>query len=119
LDSNKVADTTVYSIDRNINSIFLKKIGNLIQFQNKKILLVDQSLQAKQLYRKINIDYLYLTDNPNVAVNELNKNYQYHVLIIGANNQDKNINEWEKQARYLHINYQTIKRNNSFIAPSN
>ncbi|MES2428180.1 MAG: ComEC/Rec2 family competence protein [Bacteroidota bacterium] len=119
LDSSKVADTTVYSLDRNINSPFLKKIGNLIQFQNKRVLLVDQSIQTKQLFRKIKVDYLYLTNNPNVAVYELNKNYDYAILLIGAGNQDKNIDEWEKQARYLHVNYQTIKRNNSFIALSN
>jgi competence protein ComEC len=119
LDSSKVADTAVYNFKQNINSAFLKKKGNLIQFQNKKILLVDQSLQNQRLYRKIKVDYLYLTDNPNIAVYELNKNYDYATLIIGAANQDKNIDEWEKQARYLHINYQTIKRNNSFIALSN
>lgn len=119
LDSSKVADTLVYSFDKNINATFLKKTGNLIQFQNKKILLVDQSLQSKQLFRKIKVDYLYLDNDPNVAVHELNKNYEYATLIIGAGNKDKNIDQWERQAQYLHVNYQTIKRNNSFIALSN
>jgi competence protein ComEC len=119
LDSNKVVDTAVYGVDQNVNCTFLKKVGGLIQFQNKKILLFDPSLQNKQLFRKMKLNYLYLTNSPNVAVSQLNKNYEFTTLIIGASNQDKNIEEWEKQARYLHTNYHIIKRNNSFVASSN
>ncbi|MDB5158912.1 MAG: hypothetical protein JWR50_3619, partial [Mucilaginibacter sp.] len=75
LDSCKVADTTIRNLKQNIRSAYLVKNNNLIQFQNKKILLFNKDLQGKQLSSKLNVDYLYVTGNPHTSLNEINKNY--------------------------------------------
>jgi competence protein ComEC len=119
LDSCKIADTAIYTIKQNINSTFLVKNNNLIQFQNKKVLLFDKQLQNKNLSHKLKVDYLYLTGNPHTSVAELDKNYEYASLVIDGSNKDRLVTDWEKQAKILHINYKIIKRNNSLVVLSN
>ncbi len=119
LDSCKIADTAIYTIKQNINSTFLVKNNNLIQFQNKKILLFDKRLQNKQLPEKLKVNCLYLTGNPHITITELNKNYEYASLVIDGSNMDRLVADWEKQAKTLHINYKIIKRNNSLVVLSN
>jgi competence protein ComEC len=119
LDSCKIADTSIYNSRQNINSVFLIKNNNLIQFQNKKILLFDKQLQNKNLSHKLKVDYLYITGNPHTSVAQLDKNYQYASLVIDGSNMDKYIVDWEKQAKTLRINYKIIKRNNSLVVLSN
>ncbi|MDB4927156.1 ComEC/Rec2 family competence protein [Mucilaginibacter sp.] len=119
LDSCKIADTALYNLKQNINTAFLIKNNNLIQFKNKKVLLFNKDLQSKQLVHKLKVDYLYITDNPHTTVNELNKNYDYAMLVIDGSNTNKLVNDLETQAKLLQIKYQTIKRNNSLIISSN
>lgn len=119
LDSIKTNNTTLYGLDKNINSTLLKKTDNLIQFQNKKILILNKNTYSRQLPNKINVDYLYITGNPHVAISDINKNYNFTTLIIDATNTDRRVNDLEKQAQTHRINYRVIKRNNSFSIKSN
>jgi competence protein ComEC len=119
LDSAKIADTTIYTLSKNINAPFLKKANNLIQFKNKRILILDRQLQRAHLPNKLKVDYLYLTGNPHITLNEFNKNYAYTMLVIDASNTDKGIADLTKQAITSHINYQILKRNNSLSVVSN
>ena len=119
LDSCKVADTTIRNLKQDIRSAYLVKNNNLIQFQNKKVLLFNKDLQGKQLPAKLNVDYLYVTGNPHTSLNEINKNYAYTSLVIDGSNSNALVNSLEQQAKNQHINYQVIKRNNSFVVSSN
>ncbi|MCC8426221.1 ComEC/Rec2 family competence protein [Mucilaginibacter sp. UR6-11] len=119
LDSSKVADTMICGLAKNIRSTFLVKSDNLIQFENKKILLFNQQLQHRRLPEKLNIDYLYITGNPQTSVGQLNENYNYAMLIIDGSNADRSVSEWEKQAKYLNVNYRVLKRNKSLVVLSN
>jgi len=119
LDSCKISDTLVRSFKQNISSAFMIKTGNLIQFQNKKILIIDKSMQGKQLPEKLKTDYLYLTGNPRMAVNQLNSNYTYARLVIDGSNTNRRISNLKHAADSLHLNYVVLKRNNSLVVPSN
>lgn len=119
LDSCKVADTTVRGFSQNANTAFLKKAGNLIFFQNKKILLFNKELQNSKLSQKLKVDYLYICDNPKATLTDINKNFTYTTLIIDGSNTDRFITALQNQAKIMRINYKIIKRNNSFIVSSN
>jgi competence protein ComEC len=119
LDSCKIADTALYNLKQNINTAYLKKNNNLIQFQNKKIMIYNKGTQNKQLPQKLKIDYLYITGNPHTNITEINKNYNYATLVIDGSNTDRLINDLEMQAKAMQISYQIIKRNNSFTIASN
>jgi competence protein ComEC len=119
LDSSKIADTAIYNLKQNIRSAFLYKTGNLVQFENTKILLFNKNLQGGHLPARLKVDYVYLTGNPKTSVSELNSNYEYANLIIDGSNSDKSVADWKKQAKELNVSCQIIKRNNSLVILSN
>jgi competence protein ComEC len=119
LDSCKITDTIVSILQRNLKTTFLQKNNHLIQFDNKKILIFNKTLQGKKLLAKLKVDYLYITSNPHTTVAELNTNYDYTTLIIDGANSNKVIEDITSGAKKLAINYTVIKRNNSFVVLSN
>jgi competence protein ComEC len=119
LDSCKIADTAVCTMSKNIQSAFMRKYHGLIQFNNKKILIIDKTNQAYHLPQKLEVDYLYLTDNPATSIGQLNGNYSYSILIIDDSNSNQRIAKLEQQAKDLHVNYRILKRNKSVTIPSN
>jgi len=119
LDSLKIVNAALYNLKQNISTAFLVKNNNLIRFQNKTVLLFNREIQDGQLPQKLDVDYLYITGNPRTTINEINKNYSYALLVIDGSNADHFINDLQKQAQIMGINYQIIKRNNSFSIISN
>lgn len=119
LDSIKALDTAVYTLGQNINSPFLVKHNNLIEFSNIKVLIYNKQLQHLTLLHKLKVEYIYLTGNPDITISGLTNNYKFKTLIIDSNNSDKVIAEWERQAVDSHLKYYCLKRNKSLIAVSN
>jgi competence protein ComEC len=119
LDSNKIANAALYNINDNVNTAFLRKTANLIQFKNKLILIFDDRLQNKSLPKKLKVDYVYITGNPHTAISAINKYYDYQSLIVDGSNTDYLVKNLAQQAQNMHVNYQLLKRNNSFIVSSN
>jgi competence protein ComEC len=119
LDSSKISDARLYTLDNNINVPYLKKQGNLIQFYNKRILIFDSGQPYMQLPEKLKTDYLYITGNPQINLQQISGNYDYQTLVIDGSNTGKLIDRLEAEAKAMHINYSVLKRNNSLIAVSN
>jgi competence protein ComEC len=119
LDSCKITDTLVSTPQRNVNAAFLLKSSNLIQFNNKKLLIFNRALLGKKLSAKLKVDYLYVAGNPHVTIKELNTNYDYKTLIIDDSNSNKLVTNLSTEAKSIGINYKVIKRNNSLIVVSN
>jgi competence protein ComEC len=68
---------------------------------------------------KLKTDYLYITGNPKISLAIINKNHEYHTIIIDATNTPKTVQLIADQARTRHANYVVLKRNKSFLATSN
>ncbi|MEO8887466.1 MAG: ComEC/Rec2 family competence protein [Mucilaginibacter sp.] len=118
LDSCKIAKATIYNLDQDINTTFLKKKNNLIQFQNKKLLIYNTMVKSLSA-QKIKIDYLYITGNPKPDITVLKKSFDNNLLVIDGSNSDASINDIISQARENHLDYRVLKRNNSFSVVSN
>jgi competence protein ComEC len=119
LDSNKIANTFLFDIKSDTGNSFFTKRSNLIQFQNKRILIFDPQLQNKLLPKKLKVDYVYVTGNPKSGLAMINKNYDYQTLIIDATNTDRLVNSLKQEAEKARINYQVLRRNNSLSVLSN
>ncbi|MEZ2338845.1 ComEC/Rec2 family competence protein [Mucilaginibacter sp. RCC_168] len=119
LDSCKISYAELYPFDQSISKKYLKKQGGFIQFNNKKIMVFNRQTPSLQLPEKLKTDYLYITGNPYIDLNIINKNYDYQTLVIDGSNSGKLIDQLEQQARAMHINYSVLKRNISLIAVSN
>jgi competence protein ComEC len=91
LDSSKVSNTILLGLDQNISVPYFKKVGNLIQFYDKKILILDNGTANLQLPQKLKTDYLYVMQNPYTSLEQINKNYDYQTLVIDGSNSTKSI----------------------------
>ncbi|MHB8208330.1 ComEC/Rec2 family competence protein [Mucilaginibacter sp.] len=118
LDSCKLTDITVYNPKQNINSNYVFKRSNLIQFFDKRILLFDKSISNCSLNDKTLADYIYITNNPYTNFNNINKNYTYQQLIISAANSDRFVNQIQ-QVKWPMANFILLKRNKALISVSN
>jgi competence protein ComEC len=119
LDSCKISDVVLYQPHQEIRSGFLKKQGNLIQFGDQSLVIINKEYLDTTLAVKLKTDYLYITGNPKISLAIINKNHEYHTIIIDATNTPKTVQLIADQARTLHANYVVLKRNKSFLATSN
>lgn len=119
LDSCKISDVILYKPDQDIRSAFLRKQGNFIQFRNQSVALINKGYEDTIPAVKLKTDYLYITGNPKISLAIINKNYEYHSIIIDATNAPKTVQFIVDQTRTLPTNYVVLKRNKSFVATSN
>lgn len=119
LDSIKVADTSVVSLTRNISESYFRKAGKLLQFQNTKLYVVDKDAERAHFTQKLQVDYLYITQNPRLSVTQLAKNFEYKLLLIAADNSDRTVERLSNEAKTAHANFKIIKRNNALSLRSN
>lgn len=119
LDSCQIGDIHIVGLNDSIRLPFLVKSSNLLQFQNKKILLFDKRLQKTTLSGKIKLDVLLISDNPDADINFINKYYEYKLLIIDNTNSKIRVANLEKQANAMHINYSIMGRNKFLLLSSN
>lgn len=118
LDSCQVSDAKIVGQDSGIQLSFFEKKANLIQFENKKILLFDKRVEHTDLHDKLKTDYLYITGDPDANFDLINKNYAYRLLIIDNNNSNALINSLENKVKNAHINYWSLRRNKAVIISS-
>jgi competence protein ComEC len=119
LDSCKINDVVLFRPDQEIRSGFLRKQGDFIQFRNQSIAIISKAYSDTLSAEKLKTDYLYITGSPKISFAIINKNHEYHTIIIDATNTPKTVQFIVDQARALHANYVVLKRNKSFVAASN
>jgi competence protein ComEC len=115
LDSSRITDYKVYSLNKNIQLPYLLKQSNLVAFQNKKLLLLNDSSQIQAIPQQLGINYLFISDDAFVDT-AIIKN---KTLIIAGSNSDKYIAGFKETIKNEQLNYKVIKRNKSFIITSN
>lgn len=119
LDSCKINDVALYKPDQDIRSAFLHKQGNLIQFRNQSIAIINKNYTDTTSAVKLKTGYLYITGSPKIPLAIINKNHEYHTIIIDATNTPKSVQLIADQARARHANYVVLKRNKSLVTASN
>jgi competence protein ComEC len=119
LDSSKISDAKICSSMADIQLPFILKKNNLIQFGDKRLLIFNKRLQKTNLVKRLRLDYLYISGNPDADINFINKNYNYKLLVIDNNNSASLINRLEDQANQVGANYWVLQRNKSVTIASN
>jgi competence protein ComEC len=119
LDSCKVSHVKIYNADQDISLIYLHKNKNLIRFNDQTVAFIDKSLPDTAALTKTKANYLYLTQNPKITLDNIDKNYEYHTIIIDASNTPKTVQRIANEAAAKRTNYVVLKRNNCYIVPSN
>lgn len=109
LDSCQVSSVKICSPDSDVLSSFILKKNNLVQFGNKKVVLLNQSRGRMVLASKIKADCLYVSGR--IDADFVNKNYDYRLIVLDGN--------YEKQSVINCDKYWDLKRNKSLTLVSN
>jgi competence protein ComEC len=116
LDSNRITDYKVYNLNSNIQSAYLIKQGGLMQFLNKRLVMLNHGTAIRSITPRLQSNYLYITSNTYADTTIIAKS---NMLIIDGSNTDKQITKLSEAANKLNVNYKILKRNKSFTAISN
>jgi len=111
LDSAKVEIVKVYSFANNIDLPYLKKSGNIIQFQSKKLLLLDTASQKLLLTPQFKADYVYITRTPPISDKTITENLNVGLIVVSADNSDRYIDSLKKRLLNNSKIYYVLKRN--------
>lgn len=99
------------------NNKILKKKGNYFSFLGKTVLLADNSNQLKYTSnKKINIDYLILSQNIYVDIQGILNLYKPGIIIFDGTNKNFRINKWKEQCKKLNQKYWSIPKQGAFEA---
>lgn len=117
LDSCRI--TTVQYPGKDINTTGLMKHGNLIQFGNKTVLMINKTFEGKTFPDKLKIDYLYISGAPHIDLSTIWRNYAFKVLMADGSNSTRWMNQFEHDALLAKVNFINLKRNKAVLVVSN
>lgn len=119
LDSCKITDVQNIGLAANVTCAYAAKKQNLVQFANKKLLIIDKPPANKLFAGKADLDYIYITGSPRVDIAWLKQNYNFKTLIAGGHNSNNLISKLQAGAISAKTDFRNLKRNNSLTIVSN
>jgi competence protein ComEC len=105
-----------YMIKRNAPDkleLFQKKY--FYQFHNKKIIRIDSAIVYKPLAKKIAVNYIVISRNPKLYMNQLAKIFNCHLYIFDSSNPMWKIDKWKKDCEELHLSSHSVPEQGAFI----
>lgn len=115
LDSSRITNYKVYTLQADIKLLYVLKQSNLVAFQNKNLLLLNDADKIQSIPKQLKIDYLYLSNNFPVDTAALKNK----TVIIDGSNSDQYINSLLQTIKSMNLDYHVLKRNKSFVVTSN
>ena len=98
-------DKAYFRGNHETKSLFLQQ--HFIQFQDKKMLIIDdENLLNHSL--SIKTDYVLVQSNPYIQINKIKDTFQPKVIIFDASNSRKAINVWKRQCEEIGLAYHDV-----------
>ena len=89
--------------------------GNLWQFGNRKIMLIDSAVSFEPLLKKIEIDFMLISHNPKIRLANIITAVSPAVVIIDASNSLWKIGQLKKECSVLHLRCYTVSEQGAFV----
>jgi len=110
-----IADIKEFSIDSKfVKDEHILKTKEFIQFQNHRIVIIDNSNAKKNTSKSIKVDYLIIRKNPKIKINELVAVYQPQHIIFDSSNSLWRIKKWKEECKQNNINCFSIPEQGYF-----
>jgi competence protein ComEC len=90
--------------------------SHLYRFNNKKILLIDESIVFENGEKKVDIDYIIISKNPKLYISDLAKVFNSKYIIFDGSNSLWKIAKWKKDCEQLHLRCYSVPEQGAFIA---
>jgi competence protein ComEC len=94
--------------------VFYKK-NNFFQFYNKKLLVVDSPRLYHPIAKKISVDYIVISKNPQIKISKLADIFDCGVYIFDASNAPWKIEKWKKECEELHLRSHSVSEQGAFV----
>ncbi|HSH51025.1 MAG TPA: hypothetical protein VK982_04795, partial [Bacteroidales bacterium] len=84
-------------------------------FKNQKIIQVNSnSLFRYPSNNMLDVDYVILSENPQLEIKDLTKNLNFKLLIFDSSNNYYSIAKWKNQSKELGLNYYDLSERGAF-----
>ncbi len=113
---------TRVSLQVNDNVAVLKPIQRnrfLWQFFNKKMILIDSKVKFESSAKKLQVDVLLITKNPNVAIADLTNAVAPDCIVFDGSNSLWKITQWKKECSALHLRCFATGEAGAFVLDAN
>jgi len=84
------------------------------QFESKRIAVLKEKI-PKSIKSKIQLDYLIISGNPKIKMEEVMRVYQVKELVFDATNSFSRINRWLEEAGELGVTCHVVTRDGAFV----
>ncbi|MBK7884921.1 MAG: ComEC family competence protein [Chitinophagaceae bacterium] len=102
-------------LKQQVNNIpILFENGRFLQAGTKKIFILDKTLLFEQPLEKIDMDYIIISKNAKVYIEQLNKIFNCKYYIFDASNSWWRIDKWERDCEQLHLQYYSVPEKGAF-----
>lgn len=88
------------------NNLFIK--DDFIQFYDKKIALIKTKNESTNKNMAITVDYLIISNNANVRINDLVKQYHSPLIVFDSSNSSYKIKKWKAECEKINQKYYSI-----------
>jgi competence protein ComEC len=99
--------------EENING-FVLKINSFIQFYEKRIFIVDEKTELFPSDDKIKVDYLILSHNSTIRVENLLRSIDFRKLIFDSSNSSWKVKQWKAECLEAGVDYYDVRERGAF-----
>ncbi|MEO6540789.1 MAG: hypothetical protein ABIN74_07370, partial [Ferruginibacter sp.] len=85
------------------------------QFNNRKILMLDRTMDMEPLEEKIKLDLVIISKDPKLSIAALVKLFNCTQFVFDGSNPAWKIRKWQQECRLQHLNYHSIPEAGAFI----
>jgi competence protein ComEC len=96
-----------------LNNLFFQ--NNFYQFYNLRILMIDTTITYFPNTKKINLDYIILSKNPQIDLADIANIFQCKNYIFDASNSQWKIDQWKKECEELHLHFHSVSEQGAFV----
>jgi competence protein ComEC len=88
---------------------------NFIEFNSRKILLINKNLSFDTISKKIPIDLLIISNNPRLNLPRLSRTFSIKQIVFDGSAKAKKITYWIKDCHSLHIPFHNTSEKGAFV----
>jgi competence protein ComEC len=93
----------------------LNRSGRLWQFYNKKIMVIDSTVQFEGTNAKFKIDVLLICNKPKINISDITTAVMPTIIVFDASNSLWKIAQWKKECEELHLQYFITGEQGAFV----
>ena len=86
------------------------------QFNNKRILLINEPLIFEPIQQKVDVDIIIISKNPKLYIPQLVKVFSCDQYVFDASNSLWKIGKWQKDCEALHLRWYSIPEQGAFVS---